>query len=122
MLKVTAGRWPRNVPIPRAAGEDIRTSRLAREMKIFPYGRNVVAVVSAVMEKDHQDASRKRRAFVRVRDPRCEVKMARGIAKSAAPGTSKPPPDAKSTAPGPSKAAPCRAPIGAKASIPASCC
>jgi hypothetical protein len=22
MLKVTGGRWPRNVPIPRAAGED----------------------------------------------------------------------------------------------------
>jgi hypothetical protein len=36
MLKVTGGRWPRNVLIPRAAGEDICTSRLAREMKIFP--------------------------------------------------------------------------------------
>jgi hypothetical protein len=36
------------------------TSRLAREMKIFPYGRNVAAVVSTVMEKDRQDASRKR--------------------------------------------------------------
>jgi hypothetical protein len=60
MLKVTRGRWPRNVSIPRAAGEDIFTSRLAREMKIFPYGRNVGAVVSAVMETDRQDASRKR--------------------------------------------------------------
>jgi hypothetical protein len=40
MLKVTGGRWPRNVPIPGATGEDIRTSRLAHEMKIFPYGRN----------------------------------------------------------------------------------
>jgi hypothetical protein len=28
MLKVTGGRWPRNVPIPRAAGEDIFTSRM----------------------------------------------------------------------------------------------
>jgi hypothetical protein len=37
MLKVTRGRWPRNVLIPRAAGEDMFTSRLAREMKIFPY-------------------------------------------------------------------------------------
>jgi hypothetical protein len=36
MLKVTGGRWPRNVPIPRAASEDMFTSRLAREMKIFP--------------------------------------------------------------------------------------
>ena len=35
MLEVTGGRWPRNVPIPRAADEDIFTSRLAREMKIF---------------------------------------------------------------------------------------
>jgi hypothetical protein len=111
MLKVTGGRWPRNVPIPRAAGEDIRTSRLAREMKIFPYGRNVVAVVSAVMEKDHQDASRKCRAFARVGDPRREVKKARGIAKSAAPGTSKPLLGAKSATPAPasrSLSCPCR--------------
>jgi hypothetical protein len=54
-------------------------------MKIFPYGRNVGAVVLAVMEKDRQDASRKRLAFVRVGDPRREVKMARGSAKSVAP-------------------------------------
>jgi hypothetical protein len=66
MLKVTGGRWPRNVPIPRAAGEDIFTSRLAREMKIFPYGRNIAAVVSAMMDKDRQDVARKRRAFTRV--------------------------------------------------------
>jgi hypothetical protein len=59
MLKVMGGHWPRNVPIPRAAGEDMFTSRLAREMKFFPYGRNVTAVVSAVMEKDRQDAPRK---------------------------------------------------------------
>jgi hypothetical protein len=60
MLKVTGGRWPRNVSIPRTAGEDIFTSRLARELKIFPYGRNIAAVVSTVMEKDRQDAARKR--------------------------------------------------------------
>jgi hypothetical protein len=52
MLEVTEGRWPRNVPIPRAASKDIFMSRLAREMKIFPYGRNIAAVVSAVMDKD----------------------------------------------------------------------
>jgi hypothetical protein len=106
MLKVIGGRCPRNVSIPRAAGEDIRTSRLAREMKIFPYVRNIAAVVSAVMEKDRQDVSRKRRAFARVGDPRREVKMARGIVKSTAPGTSKPPLVVKSTAPGPSKSLP----------------
>jgi hypothetical protein len=84
MLKVTGGRWPRNVPIPRTAGEDMFTSRLAREMKIFPYGRNVVAVVSAVMEKGRQDAPRKRRAFARVGDPRRGVKIARASVKPAA--------------------------------------
>jgi hypothetical protein len=103
MLEVTGGRWPRNVPIPRAAGEDMFTSRLAREMKIFPYGRNIAAVVSAVMDKDHQDVTRKRRAFTRVGDPSRKVKNARGITKSAAPGSSKPPPAAKPAVPGPSK-------------------
>jgi hypothetical protein len=106
MLEVTGGRWPMNVSIPWVAGEDIRTSRLAREMKIFPYGRNVVVFVSVVMEKDRQDASQKRRAFARVGDPRREVKMARGITKSSAPSASKPPPGAKSTAPSPSKLLP----------------
>jgi hypothetical protein len=33
MLKVTGGRWPRNVPIPRAAVEDFFTSRLARDLR-----------------------------------------------------------------------------------------
>jgi hypothetical protein len=94
MVKVTGGRWPRNVPIPRAAGKDMFTSRLAREMKIFPYGWNVAVVVPAVMEKDHQDALQKRRAFARVGDPRCEVKMARASAKPAAPNSSKPLPGA----------------------------
>jgi hypothetical protein len=106
MLRVTGGRWPRNVLIPRAAGKDIRTSRLAREMKIFPYGRNLAAVVLAVMENDCQDTSQKRRVFARFGDPRREVKMARGIAKSAAPSSSKPPLGTKSTALGPSKPLP----------------
>jgi hypothetical protein len=91
MLKVTGGRWPRNLLIPRAADEDMFTSRLAREMKIFPYRRNIVVVVSAVMEKDHQDAPWKRRAFARVGDPRREDKMARASAKPAAPDASMPP-------------------------------
>jgi hypothetical protein len=84
MLKVTGGRWPKNVPIPRAAGEDIFTSRLARELKIFPYGRNIAAVVSAVIEKDRQDATRMCRAVVRIGDPFHEAKKARGGVKSAA--------------------------------------
>jgi hypothetical protein len=103
MLKVTEGQWPRNVPIPRAAGEDIFTSRLACEMKIFPYGRNIATVVSAVMDKDRQDAARKRRAFTRVGVPSRGVKRARGGAKSTAPGSSKPPLATKPVIPGPIK-------------------
>jgi hypothetical protein len=72
-------------------------------MKIFPYGRNIAAVVSAVMDKDRQDAARKHRAFTRVGDPSREVKRARGGAKSTAPSSSKPPPAAKPAIPGPSK-------------------
>jgi hypothetical protein len=55
MLEVTEGRWPKNVLIPCAAGEDFVTSRMARDLKVFPYGRNIAAVVSAVMNKDRQD-------------------------------------------------------------------
>jgi hypothetical protein len=103
MLKVTGGRWPRNIPIPRAAGEDMFTSRMARELKIFPYGWNIAAVVSAVMDKDRQDAMRKRREITRVGDPMREVKRARGGAKSTALGGSKPPPAVKPAIPEPSK-------------------
>jgi hypothetical protein len=103
MLKVTGGRWPRNIPIPRTADEDIFTSRMARELKSFPYGRNIVVVVSAVMKNDRQDAARKRRAITRVGDPFRKAKKARGGAKSTAPGSSKPPLAAKPAAPGPSK-------------------
>jgi hypothetical protein len=78
MLKVTGGRWPKNVPIPHAAGEDIFTSRVAHDLKIFPYGRNDAAVVSAVMEKDLQDAAQKRRSVVRIGDPFREAKRAWG--------------------------------------------
>jgi hypothetical protein len=103
MLEVTGGRWSRNVPIPRAADEDMFTSRLAHEMKIFPYGQNIAVVVSVVMDKDRQYAARKRRAFARVRDPSHEVKRARGGAKSTAPGGSKPPPATKAAVPMPNK-------------------
>jgi hypothetical protein len=74
MLEVTGGRWPKNVPIPRAAGEDFFMSRMARDLKVFPYGRNIAAVVSAVMNKDRQDAAQKRQAVVRIADPMREMK------------------------------------------------
>jgi hypothetical protein len=104
MLEVTGGRWPKNVPIPRAAGEDFYTSHMARDLKVFPYRRNIAAVVSAVMNKDRQDAAQKRRAVVRMADPMREAKRARGSTKAAAFRSSKPVPSAKEAAPGPSKA------------------
>ena len=106
MLEVTGGRWPKNVPIPRAASEDFFTSRMARDLKVFPYGRNITVVVSAVMERDRQDAVQKRRAVVRIADPMREAKKARGSAKAAASGSSRPVPAAKPAAPGHSKASP----------------
>jgi hypothetical protein len=70
MLRVTVGWWPKNVPIPRAAGEDFFTSRMVRDWKVFPYGRNIAAVVSAVMDKDRQGAAQKREAVVRLHEAR----------------------------------------------------
>jgi hypothetical protein len=95
MLEVTGGRWPKNVSIPRAAGKDFFTSRMARDLKVFPYGQNIASVVSAVMNKDRQDAAQNRRAVVRLADPMHEAKRARGSTKAAASGSSKPVPAAK---------------------------
>jgi hypothetical protein len=101
MLEVTGGRWPKNVPIPRAAGEDFFTSRMARDLRVFPYGQNIAAVVSAVMNKDRQDAAQKRRAVIRL--PEARPKMARGTAKATVPGGNQPTLPAKAAAPGSSK-------------------
>jgi hypothetical protein len=76
---------------------------MARDLKIFPYGRNIVAVVSAVMEKDRQDAAQKRWTVVRIEDPFREAKKERGVAKSAAPGSSKPTAAVKPVVPRPRK-------------------
>jgi hypothetical protein len=79
------------------------TSRIAHGLRIFPYGRNIVVVVSAVMNKDRQDAAQKRRAVIRLPDPRREAKRARGSVKAAAPGGSQPTLAAKPAAPGSGK-------------------
>jgi hypothetical protein len=97
MMRVTGGWWPRNVPIPRAAGEDFFTSRMVRKWKVFPYGRNIAAVVSAVMDKDRQGAAQKRQAVVRLHEAR--PKRQRGAAKATAPGGGQPPLAAKSAVP-----------------------
>jgi hypothetical protein len=102
MLRVTGGWWPKNVPIPHAAGEDFFTSRMVRDWRVFPYGRNITAVVSAVMDKDRQGAAQKRQAVVRLHEAR--PKRPRGTAKAAAPGGSQPPLAAKSAAPVSSRA------------------
>jgi hypothetical protein len=101
MLRVTGGWWPKNVPIPRAAGEDFFISRMVRDWRVFPYGRNIAAVVSAVMDKDRQGATQKRQAVVRLHEAR--PKRSRGTAKAAAPGGSQPTLAAKSAAPGSSR-------------------
>jgi hypothetical protein len=115
MLRVTGGWWPRNVPIPRAAGEDSFTSRMVREWKVFPYRRNIAVVVSAVMDKDRQGAAQKRQAVVRLHEAR--PKRQRGAAKAAAPVGGKPPLAAKSAVPASSKAP--EAAAGAGGSRPA---
>jgi hypothetical protein len=97
MLEVTGGRWPKNLPIPWAESEDMSTSRIARGLKIFPYGWNVAAVVSAVMNKDRQEAAQKRRAIVRL--PEARPKRVRGGAKAAVPGGSQPSLATKAAAP-----------------------
>jgi hypothetical protein len=92
MLKVTRGRWHRKDPIPRATGDDYFTSRLARELKMFPYKRNIGAIVSAVIEKDHQEIHwKKRKAPLRLVDPRPDAKAVRPSAKGVAPSTTMPP-------------------------------
>jgi hypothetical protein len=55
------------------------------------------------MNKDRQDAAQKRRAVIKLPDPRREAKRARGSAKDAALGGSQPTLAAKAAAPGSSK-------------------
>jgi hypothetical protein len=93
-------------------------SRIARGLRIFPYGRNIAVVVSAVMNKDRQDAAQKRRAVIRIADPRREAKKERGSVKAAAPGSSQPMPAAKPTAPGSSKSSASAKAAGAGGSRP----
>jgi hypothetical protein len=74
---------------------------MVRDLRVFPYGRNIAAVVSTVMDKDRQEAAQKRRVVIRL--PEARPKRARGTAKAAAPGGSQPTLVAKSAAPGSSK-------------------
>jgi hypothetical protein len=75
---------------------------MVREWRVFPYGRNVATIVSAVMDKDRQGAAQKRQAAVRLVEAR--PKRQRGAAKAAASSGGKPPLAAKSGVPASSKA------------------
>jgi hypothetical protein len=81
---------------------------MAHDLRVFPYGRNIAAVVLAVMNKDRQEATQKRRAVIRLLEAR--PKRARGTAKATTPGGSQPTLAAKPAAPESSKV-----PEGAKA-------
>jgi hypothetical protein len=94
---------------------------MVREWKVFPYGRNIAAVVSAVMDKDRQGAAQKRQAVVRLHQAR--PKRQQGAAKAAAPGRGKPPLAAKSAVPASGKAPEAAAAVGGSKSakvVPAS--
>jgi hypothetical protein len=70
-------------------------------LRVFPYGRNIAAVVSVVMDKDRQEAAQK--CWVVIRLPEARPKRAWGTMKAATPGGSQPTLAAKSAAPGSSK-------------------
>jgi hypothetical protein len=74
---------------------------MAHDLRVFPYGRSIAAVVSAVMNKDRQEAAQKRRAVIRL--PEARPKRARGTVKATVPGGSQPTLAAKPAAPGSSK-------------------
>lgn len=78
-----------------ASGDNNFTSFLDRYFKVFPYGRMIDTVVIAMMDKDHQESSwKKRKAPLQLVDPRREVKALRTGAKAAAATATMPPPAA----------------------------
>jgi hypothetical protein len=74
---------------------------MARDLRVFPYRRNIAAVVSAVLNKDRQDATQKRQAVIRL--PEARPKRAQGTVKATVPIGSQPTLAAKPAAPGSSK-------------------
>jgi hypothetical protein len=76
--------------------------RLPAHRFVGEVGRNIAAVVSAVMDKDRQGAAQKRQAVVRLHEAR--PKRQRGAAKATAPGGGQPPLAAKSAVPASSRA------------------
>jgi hypothetical protein len=76
---------------------------MVRKWRVFPYGQNIAAVVSAVMDKDRQGAGQKRQAALRLVEARPK-RQRRGSVKAVALGGGKPPLAAKSGVPASSKA------------------
>jgi hypothetical protein len=89
---------------------------MVHKWRVFPYGWNIAAVVSAVMDKDRQGAAQKRQATIRIVEARPK-RQKRGSATAAAPSGGKPPLAAKSGVPASSKAP--EAAAGAGGSKPA---
>jgi hypothetical protein len=90
---------------------------MVREWKVFPYGRNIAAVVSAVIDKDRQGAAQKRQVIVRLHEAR--PKRQRGAAKATALGGGQPPLAAKSAVPASSRAPEAAAAAGGSKSVKA---
>ena len=104
MLEVTGGRWPKNVLIPRVAGEDFFTSRMARDLKIFSLRAEYCC---CCIGSDGEGPSRRCAETPGGRQDRgsyARGEKARGSTKAAASGSSKPVPAAKPASPGHSKA------------------
>jgi hypothetical protein len=59
---------------------------MARDLRVFPYGRNIDVVVLVVMNKDRQEAAQKRRTVIRL--PEARPKRARGTVKATVSGGS----------------------------------
>jgi hypothetical protein len=72
---------------------------LTRDFKIFPYERNIGAIVIAVMEKNHQESWKKWKAPLRLVDPQSDAKALCPSAKGPATSSVMPPPVMPTTAP-----------------------
>jgi hypothetical protein len=58
MLKVVGVRWHRKDPIPRPSAMTILRPVWLMSRNSFPYGRNIGAIMTTVMEKDRQETQR----------------------------------------------------------------
>jgi hypothetical protein len=60
---VTGGKYILDV-----VGEDLELNRLAKSLDIFPYGYNILDVLSVVMEKDQKSKFKKPKEVIHIMD------------------------------------------------------